>query len=346
MGAKTDAETACEFAQYVVNRNPVIILGSGASAAHGVPGMWPLGQMLLTAAVPGVWTSGELTQWDAFKAELAGGADLESALGSIRLTEKQTDFVATETRRFLMPADLAVMSRLFADRRSLPLSRLIRHVFRSAQTAINVVTPNYDRLAEFAADAAEFPFYTGFNPGLFQGRGRGTRQPRRADKTVYVWKVHGSFDWFIDGAQQIVASPVVHDVPSGHTPLMVTPGIDKYRRTHIEPYSSVLANANASLQDGKAYLCVGYGFNDEHLQQKLVERCDRDSVPLVVLTKELTPTARTFLASGRCRSYLALEETPGGTMAYTDWKPGGFELAGVDHWGLNGFLDLVFGSGA
>jgi hypothetical protein len=99
----------------------------------------------------------------------------------------------------------------------------------------------------------------------------------------------------------------MHDVPSGHTPLMVTPGIDKYRRTHIEPYSTVLANANASLQDGKAYLCVGYGFNDEHLQQKLVERCDRDSVPLVVLTKELTPTAKTFLASGRCRSYLALE---------------------------------------
>ncbi|MGY4408091.1 hypothetical protein [Bradyrhizobium sp. USDA 3315] len=72
---------------------------------------------------------------------------------------------------------------------------------------------------------------------------------------------------------------------------MITPGIDKYRLTHSEPFRTI----------------VGYGFNDEHVQIKFIERCDRDSVPLVVLTKELTASAKAFLASGRCRRYLAIE---------------------------------------
>lgn len=42
MGAKTPTEQAQEFAQAVLSVAPVIILGSGASAAHQVPGMGAL----------------------------------------------------------------------------------------------------------------------------------------------------------------------------------------------------------------------------------------------------------------------------------------------------------------
>ncbi|WFU71330.1 hypothetical protein [Bradyrhizobium sp. CB2312] len=101
------------------------------------------------------------------------------------------------------------------------------------------------------------------------------------------------------------------EVPAGYSPLMITPGIDKYRLTHGEPFRTILGCSDAALENARAYFCVGYGFNDEHLQTKLIERCDRDSVPLVVITKELTTSARTFLGGGRCRRYLAIEE---GTM--------------------------------
>ena len=42
MAVKSPAEAAPEFAQVALSLAPVIILGSGASAAHGVPGMWAL----------------------------------------------------------------------------------------------------------------------------------------------------------------------------------------------------------------------------------------------------------------------------------------------------------------
>ena len=90
---------------------------------------------------------------------------------------------------------------------------------------------------------------------------------------------------------------------------------------------------------------MGYGFNDEHVQTKLIERCDRDSVPLVVITKELTAAAKAFLAGGRCRRYLAIEEGPDGARAYTHDVPAGFDL-NQPLWRLDLFLDHMIGASA
>ena len=59
-----------------------------------------------------------------------------------------------------------------------------------------------------------------------------------------------------------------------------------------------------------AFLCIGYGFNDDHLQPLMMERCTRPEVPLVLITKEISLTAHRFLKSGRCSRYVALEEVP------------------------------------
>ncbi|WP_170971257.1 hypothetical protein [Mesorhizobium sp. GR13] len=54
MAAKSVAEIAQEFAQGALSATPVIILGSGASAAHGVPGMGALAAHLTDAVPPAV----------------------------------------------------------------------------------------------------------------------------------------------------------------------------------------------------------------------------------------------------------------------------------------------------
>jgi hypothetical protein len=347
MAVKTDFEVAREFAQGALNTTPVIILGSGASAAHGVPGMGPLAQHLEASMTPSVWASEETAEWDRFLAQLTAGDDLESALQAVRLTDRQTNFVAEQTRSFLLPSDLAVLTALLSDRRSLPLSRLFKHLSTSTHRTVHVVTPNYDRLAEYAADVAEYSTFTGFTQGHVQTRirqeePRGAAAKRDQPRTVCVWKVHGSLDWF-QGRNQIVGIRSAGETPAGFTPLMITPGIDKYRLTYGEPFRSIFANADKALEEARAYFCVGYGFNDEHVQTKLIERCEHDAVPLLVITKELTPTAKAFLSSGRCRRYLTLEEGGGGARAYTHDQPAGFDIPGEPIWRLDKFLDMTIG---
>lgn len=346
MSAKTEAETALEFAQSAVSLTPVIILGSGASAAHDIPGMSPLAEHLVSVPIPTEWEVPEQAEWASFLQQIQNGVDLEAALQAVRPTDRQTRFVAQITREFLLPADLKVLSRLLDNRRSLPLTRLYQYLFNSTHTILHVVTPNYDRIAEYAADAADVSTFTGFGYGYLQTRTRSVDTKvvvdGRTQRTVAVWKVHGSLDWFQDSSGQSIGIRSGCAIPSTCTPLMVTPGIDKYRLTYGEPFRTVLGCADAALRDARAYLCIGYGFNDEHLQTKLVERCDRDSIPLLVVTKELTPSAKAFLSGGRCRKYMAIEESGSGSRVYTNSNPTGFEVP-ESIWRLDKFLDYVIG---
>ncbi|MGR4865077.1 SIR2 family protein [Caulobacter sp. LARHSG274] len=348
MAIKTNLELAQEFSQTVLALAPVIVLGSGFSAAHGVPSMWPLGTHLRALPTGPDWSTEEETEWGVFCGQIDTGVDLEAALGKARLTERQTHAVVEATRAFLLPSDLEAFSSLLADRRAFPLTRLYQHLFNSTHRTVDVVTPNYDRLAEYAADAGGFSHFTGFDYGHLQTRAKDptTRihYGRDVARTVSVWKVHGSLDWFRDAVGQIIGARACLATPPGYTPVMVTPGIDKYRLTHGEPFRTIFGCSDAALERARAYLCIGYGFNDEHVQPKLVERCEASSIPLLVITKALTPTTKAFLARGRCGKYLALEECPGGTRAFFNAAPDGVELPGETIWQLPNFLDHMLGA--
>lgn len=347
MSAKTPVERAQEFAQATIAATPVIILGSGASAAHGVPGMGPLGKELMSITPDPSWGSDALLEWQKFCDHLTSGMDLESALGSVRLSEEQTACVTEATRNFLYPSDITAFEALLSDRRTFPLTRLYRHLFTSTRLTIHVVTPNYDRLAEYAADAGDFSHFTGFGFGHLQSRAKDpttrVHHGTTIARTVCVWKVHGSLDWFKNAAQQIIGARACHSTPSGYAPLMVTPGIDKFRLTHAEPFRTIVSCADKALEDARSYLCIGYGFNDPHIQEKLIERCDTDSTPVVIVTRDLTPSTKSFLASGRCRKYLAIEFADIGTRMYTPDAPGGFNVDGESLWRLDKFLDFTIG---
>jgi len=125
------------------------------------------------------------------------------------------------------------------------------------------------------------------------------------------------------------------------SPVIVTPGIEKYRLTHDEPFRSIKSEADKALQNADAYLCIGYGFNDTHLQTTLVERCRGKDVPLVLLTKSISATAKAFLNSGNCTKYLAIEEYASGCRIYSKNFPGGEDLVGDSIWQLGEFLKLV-----
>ena len=129
--------------------------------------------------------------------------------------------------------------------------------------------------------------------------------------------------------------------PTGLEPVIITPGVEKYRLINDEPFLSIKQGADAALQSAQSYLCIGYGFNDSHVQTKLVERCRSETVPLVLITKSITPSAKEFLRSGKCQKYLALEEGENGCRMFTTAYPDGIEINGNQFWQLDQFLTMV-----
>lgn len=332
-----------QAAQECISAAPVVILGSGASVAHGIPGMPQLRDRLLATSPPDE-TPLNATSWYEFLEKLKS-TDLEAALSSVKVPERITQHIVETTWDFLAPYDMRILDLIARDRNALPLTRLFRHLFQSTHTTIDVVTPNYDRVAEFAADAGEFCHFTGFSYGYIRHRAKDPfpriRLGKQEARTVNVWKVHGSFDWFADADGIVVGLPVAGQRPADLIPVIVTPGIEKFRLTHDEPFRSIQQGADEALQWARGYFCVGYGFNDPHVQTKLVERCRSEPVPLVLITKQITATALEFLRSGKCQKYLAVEEDAAGCKMYAPNFADGVVVSGRPYWALADFMSLV-----
>ncbi len=100
--AKSAFQILNDRAQACIAACPVIILGSGASIAAGIPGMKELRDYLLTLPDPANYTPKELEPWQAFKNALAG-TDLEGALQQAILPEHLDDVIVEATWNFLQP---------------------------------------------------------------------------------------------------------------------------------------------------------------------------------------------------------------------------------------------------
>jgi hypothetical protein len=240
--------------------------------------------------------------------------------------------------------DLRLLDSLVSRKTHLPLSDLFTHLFRSTHRTISVVTTNYDRVAEYAAEFASYEFFDGFTNRHFR-RFRGTlptnAQSRNRERCVNIWKVHGSVDWFKNNLNTPIALPHSEDYPEQCRPLLVTPGITKYFQTHLEPFRSIMTNADQALADARGFICIGYGFADSHIEPKLIERVASTQAPVAILARTLREGAKRFLTNCMHSNMLALEKNGDGTMVYTSRHHDGALLPNSDLWSLSGFLTLL-----
>jgi hypothetical protein len=339
----TAAEMVATLAQKCFASNPVVILGSGASLLHGLPGM----SELQAALVASIHTDNleEGSAWRAVQDALDHGNHLEKALTDTNLPASLVIKIIQATWKCINLKDRDVYLRALAGTETFPVSKLFQTLFQSSNTTINIVTTNYDRVAEYASDNAGLVHSTGFVPGYIQTREGGDRitlyRGAKLARTVRIWKVHGSLDWFERQDGTTVCAPLFEVPPASLTPLIVSPGVSKFQRTHDEPFRSAIQGADRALEHAEGYVCVGFGFRDTHIEPKLVERCRQTNVPITVLARVLTDEAKAFLKLRAGTSYLAFEEIPGGTRAYTHEHPSGIEIPYKEFWSLDGFLTLV-----
>ena len=334
-------EVAISEGQRCLKDFPVIVLGSGASIPFGLPSMDTLANHLLDSMQEGTLVDSEKDQWERFKTTLSS-QDLESALQAIFLSERLSDYIIEQTWRLINTADLSVLEAALDNNALIPLTRLFRYLFDSTHRTLSVVTTNYDRLAEYAADLSSACQYTGFSFGQIRRRQSNSRliitENGHQSRTVDIWKVHGSLDWFRHDNGNVIALNSARSIPNKYRPAIVTPGVEKYELTHLEPFRSIIKGADRAIAKARAYLCIGFGFNDSHIQPKLLERWHDGEAFLVVLSKELTDAARNMLSRANGQEYLALEEAPNGTRMWSHDHPEGQVLEENGLWRLSEFL--------
>jgi hypothetical protein len=323
--------------QKYLENSPAIVLGSGSSAAYGLPLMNELCDEL----------RGHSDKFDVAEFErLCGSLDtmnLEEAIDQTDLSETSFNLIRNIVWDCVNEKDLLQFHRLTNDKAAYALADLLEVVISTAANTATVITTNYDRLAEYAADIIGATAITGFEGNLiraleFPNINTGRKRIRARERVVNIWKVHGSLDWFINDNNEIVSFPLAPSIPEHHTPLIIAPGKGKYSFTHDEPYRDVIVQADSAFSSAGSFLCVGYGFNDEHIQPKLIEQIKKGK-PIVVLCRTATEACKQKVESDDVK-YAVIECNAGGRTTVTG--VGYTETYDGDFWNLSEFIKTIW----
>lgn len=289
-----------EFIQNHLSDGLVVIVGSGLSSAEGIPGMWKLADHL-KSTVPTILNGRKDKAWEEVDRLLTAGTDLETALHQVKVGPELETIIVDITAKYLGGYESQIIADVVNNGRVLRFEKLLKHLIKP-NTGIPVITTNYDRLIEVAAESAGLGVNTLFC-GSYIGRFdpkesryslcRGIIKRRKSvhlsyTDSIIVLKPHGSLDWFLkDG------DPISSPLADGQR-LIITPGINKFRGGYERPFDAHRERANSEIDKAARYLIIGYGFNDDHLQVHL----DRQLVsgkPALVLTHGLTEKAEKFV---------------------------------------------------
>ena len=314
-----------------------LVVGSGLSAAEGIPGMPALAEHLCSSAP--TLTGSDAALWPKITAVLDAGDGLEAALLKAPPSDSLETWIALRTCELLIPTERAVIGDVILGRRTLRLTRFLGKVLKPTN-GLPILTTNYDRLVEVACEMAGFHVDTtavGHYAGAFDhkrscmGSCRGITT--RAKTTVLehfpraiVLKPHGSFDWFRAGG---VARRCSLELDAER--LMITPGINKYRAGYDAPFDKHRDLANDFIGKAARLLVIGYGFNDDHLQSHLVRQI-RAGTPTLILNQRASAMVNDLVAtSPRC---VCLSKPDAGSGVAVATNGSRFHRQGPDLWDL------------
>ena len=300
-------EGVFRYAQKMFEEKLVVVVGSGASCAYGLPGMSLLANHLqakMADTVLGI-TPQDQAVWDEIARDLKEGVDLESALMRRSVPSTLAETIALLVAECVERSEGAAIASILEADDITPLGRLFLNALRTTRI-LDVITTNYDRLIEVHAARAEVPvdsMFHGHTVGRLDSRSSHEEQYRMDERRgtsrspmltlrphVRLSKPHGSLDWYTYNGRHYRS-----DLAMPGARRIVAPGNNKYKLGYETPFDLQRERANKAIDEAGSLIFTGYGFNDEHLQTHMRERSA--SLPSVVLSMELTTNAREYLRS-------------------------------------------------
>ena len=286
-------------------RRWLLLVGTGLSVAMDTDLGMPALTRRLLAAIPKN-TAG----WKSVAKRLKQGDDLETALTGINPTESLQNEIARCTEAFIAQKDAALRDDVLTGKKKWVGEPLLQQLMRGLSPTwprLPVVTPNYDMLIEYACSKSNIPYITGYQGGIMRrqdwsksrerlyrlnpvtigGKRRDTIAPVPC---VELMKVHGSINLFRCSSD---GTFIENDIwtascPADYEPMIAPPGDIKNQPT-LNSYDRLFGEALQAIDKATAFFMIGYGFRDEHIHQKILERVRNHKCPLIVLT--LDPSA-------------------------------------------------------
>lgn len=330
-----DSNGVARLIQDYLADSPLVVLGSGSSVPYGLPTM----SGLATELRKDTFLQAESNSSKFFTDMDSIG--LEAAIDNNPLSENAKKQIRTLTWQCINTADLMFFREKKLEDDIQPLIQLIDKIISTSSNQFTIVTTNYDRLSEYAVDLYGAVTVTGFEGNLlrkFDGFSDYVNNKRIAvrERVVKILKVHGSLDWFIDKDGNIISFPLQEEVPFGCSPLIVPPGKEKYSTTHEEPYRTIIEEADREFKIAGSFLCIGYGFNDSHIQPKLISQIENGKKPIVVITKKATDECKRLVANTNVKKYVILEDAGEETRIISN---NGVATVSGNIWSLKEFME-------
>ena len=314
----TELDNLKRWLQTIFTDKLVIIVGSGLSCAEGLPGMWHLGEKL-KQEIPSKISDENLKTWNEIAACLESDG-LEGALLKHPANDAIESAIIKITAEYVLNEEQKAINRCISENKKLKFSYLLPHISACTPKTARVITTNYDRLIEFAAEYENWGV-----DSMMVGRYWGTHNPDLSKKLlvervskgkiprlvyrnhIKIYKPHGSLDWFMAGD-----TPMTSCIGAMEEPLIITPGVGKYKKGYAQPFDVHREQGNKAIDDASAILCIGYGFNDDHLQTHLTTKI-KSGIKTLILTRGLSDNARKVVSeSSNCKA-LVFNENPQGT---------------------------------
>jgi hypothetical protein len=185
----------------------VLVIGSGLSAAEGMPGMPELADHLREKSSE--LSGSDAISWGGVSLTLDAGEGLEAALLNHALSDSLEAWIIKKTCGLLVPKEREIITAVVKGERTLRLTTFLSKILKPT-SGLPILTPNYDRLIEVACEMAGFHVDTtaiGLYSGLFDHarscmascRGimkRGKTTVLHHFPRAVVLKPHGSLDWY------------------------------------------------------------------------------------------------------------------------------------------------------
>lgn len=172
---------------------------------------------------------------------------------------------------------------------SFPHKVLLEKVLQRKQTSprVKIFTLNYDLLFEDAATVANAIVIDGFSytfPRTFSGRyfdydivqregSKLKEEDNFVQRVFHLHKLHGSINW----ERNKETGDVIVNKETEEA-LMVYPREAKYEDSYEQPFFEMMARfqRNLRLNDDTLLVCIGYSFNDKHINAAIEEALNQN----------------------------------------------------------------------
>lgn len=164
---------------------------------------------------------------------------------------------------------------------------------------INILTTNYDLNSETALDNLGIIYCNGFsgflerrfNPaifkyGLFTEMDIKGRPLTQIDNFLFLYKLHGSISWIKDAitARFFDIREIQNIENKDALNVMIYPTPQKQEDSFGVPYSDMFREFQNKIgQNNSVLICIGYGFNDDHVNNIIFRALTLPTFRLVIL---------------------------------------------------------------